>query len=352
MIVLDLAGSDLKAIAMLSTNTQACPTTNSICVAICTHNRTKQLHRALHSLMAQTRPPAEILVIDNAPSDETTRILISDEFPAVRYIRESTRGLDFARNRAIAETEMDIVAFIDDDTVAASDWVSSTLTAFEASEQIAICTGKVDALSLETDGQQLFEANGGFARGDLRIHLPHDKSRHVFGLRLPLIAWSISVGSGCSFAVRRRFVLDLGGFDDALDLGAELPGGGDLDMLWRALEAGHEVVYEPAVQAQHEHRRELQATIDQILGHNRSLIAVLTKALMNARGRDQISVFAFLLWRLIKPGARLGRRAFNRDPLPAKVLLRLWWHCWRGLGTYPAACRLAQQRIAESASPG
>ena len=72
-------------------------------------------------------------------------------------------------------------------------------------------------------------------------------------------------------------VIDLGGFDEALDMGDALPGGGDLDILWRILIAGFEVLYEPSVQALHEHRSEADAAARQIIGHHRALIAWLTK---------------------------------------------------------------------------
>jgi hypothetical protein len=54
---------------------------------------------------------------------------------------------------------------------------------------------------------------------------------------------------GASYAIRRRTALELGGFDEALDMGSVLPGGGEQDMLWRVLAAGHHVVYEPRVRA-------------------------------------------------------------------------------------------------------
>jgi GT2 family glycosyltransferase len=318
--------------------------TPGVCAAICTRDRTELLRRALRSLLAQTQKPAEILVVDNAPGGPATRTLVRNEFPAVRYVREHAPGLDFARNRALRETSREIIAFMDDDVVAGPGWAAAIQDVFRESERIAVCTGKVEALTLETEGQRLFEANGGFARGDDRIRLPGDRQRRLRGMAAPLIAWSISVGSGCSFAVRRRTILDLGGFDEALDLGQPLPGGGDLDMIWRALDAGYEVVYEPSVQARHEHRRELESSLQQIIDHNRSLIAMLTKSAASTRREGRTTVVAFLAWRLLKPGVRLLLRLGGRDPLPARAILRMWRDCWRGLGAYDDACRLASLR--------
>ena len=161
-----------------------------------------------------------------------------------------------------------------------------------------------------------------------------------------MIAWAVSVGNGASFAVRRAAALELGGFDEALDLGAALPGGGDLDMFWRMLDAGHELVYEPAALAWHEHRRSLNELVAQLAGHQRALVAFLAKSAAHARGRTRVSVMTFLAWRLIKPGARLLRRAIGRDPLPAAALWRIWGHSVCGVGAYPAARRIAANRAA------
>jgi GT2 family glycosyltransferase len=294
--------------------------------------------------MEQSISPQEILVVDNAPSSDATMTLVRKEFRDVRYVREVEEGLDFARNRALSETTCDIVGFIDDDVVADRGWLTAAAGIFGHSDRPAVCTGRVEALSLETDGQRLFEANRGFSHGDAPICLPRDAGRQRKVFRKPMIAWSISVGVGCSFAVHREIALELGGFDVALDLGTVLPGGGDHDMIWRALQAGHTVVYEPTMLAWHEHRKERNAAIDQILGHNRATVAMITKAASTSIGMQRGVVSLFLLWRLLKPGLRLIRRIVGKDPLPAFALLRLWWHSLLGVWAYPAARRVISER--------
>jgi GT2 family glycosyltransferase len=312
--------------------------------AICTRDRPELLARALESLVAQTPEVAEILVVDNAPAGDATRALVAARFPSVRYVAEPVPGLDFARNRALETATSDVVAFLDDDAVAAPGWADSLRRVFEADAEVAVCTGRVEALTVETPAQRLFEANGGFSRGTDRIRLPDDASRPLHGRRAPLIAWAISVGSGCSYAVRRHTARGLGGFDEALDLGPALPGGGDHDLLWRALAAGHAVVYEPSALAWHEHRSQVEAVHDQIVGHQRAVLAFLGKHLVGSDSRSRPALLVYTGWRLVKPGVRLLRRAVRRDPLPARVLARMWWNCWAGLLVYPRARRLARQR--------
>jgi len=317
-----------------------------ICAVICTHDRTELLCRALHSLAEQSLRPAEILVIDNAPSDSSTRHLMLERFPDVGYVCEPKPGLNFARNRALRETQREIVAYMDDDAVADPDWILRTAEVFAESPRIAICTGRVRAYRLETEAQRLFEAQGGFDRGTQRIHMPRDAGHRLMqGLRAPLIAWSIAIGVGACLAVRRSSLRTIGNFDIALDLGAALPGGGDVDVIWRSLDAGFEVVYEPRAVVLHEHRRELDEVYAQIFGHRRAEIAFLTKSFRAARGHRRFVILAFLSWRLLKPGLRLLRRlAFRDEPLPATALWRLWGASWRGLASYAQASRLAAER--------
>ncbi|MGE0776296.1 MAG: glycosyltransferase family 2 protein, partial [Sphingomonadaceae bacterium] len=91
---------------------EAIPEAAGFTAAICSRDRPEMLRRALTSLMALDPPADEILVIDNAPSDDRTFTLIRDEFPAVRYVCEHVAGLDFARNRALAESRHSILGFI------------------------------------------------------------------------------------------------------------------------------------------------------------------------------------------------------------------------------------------------
>jgi GT2 family glycosyltransferase len=290
-------------------------------------------------------------VIGNAPEDDRTETLVRLEFPSARYECEPVLGLDFARNRALRVARQTIVAFTDDDAVADPQWIAEIRRAFRDHPGAVVCTGEIDPLELETEAQRLFEANGGlFTGGDEPLRLPIEESGSLRRRCLPNVAWAASIGSGCNLAVRRDFALDLGGFDEALDLGAELPGGGDTDFLWRTLETGAELIYQPTARVRHQHRREMDAVVRQILGHQRGLIAFLTKASTRAPRTRRLPALAFLAWRLVKPGVRLARRAVGRDPLPPGVLFRVWWSCWRGLSAYGAGARAARQRRDEEAA--
>ena len=316
-----------------------------VTVAICTYQRPRELARALGSLLAQHPAAAELLVVDNS-TDQSALKMVGQEFPGVRAVAEPVAGLDFARNRAIASATQPVVLFLDDDAVAGDGWVEAASRPFFSDTSVGAVTGRVEPLALESEAQRLFEANGGFSRGDEPVRLPGDAGRRLHGKKAPLIAWAVSIGSGCSLAVRRDAVRQIGGFDPALDLGAALPGGGDHDIMWRLLQSGYQVLYEPAAVARHEHRKDLAAAKSQIVGHQRALIALLTKHVAQGNWHQRWPVAGFLAWRLIKPGVRLVRRLDGRDPLPLALLFRMWLHCWLGLFAYPRAVALARRRAA------
>jgi GT2 family glycosyltransferase len=318
----------------------------SIAVAVCTRERPEQLACVLDSLTRQTLSAERVIVVDNAPTSPRTAQLVRERHPACRYVVEPVQGLDFARNRALRTCDTSVLAFTDDDVVLSPDWIEATARVMAESPRIAACMGRVRALAPSTPGSLLFEANGGFDRGDRRIDLPPGAGPRPPGWPRPLIAWSIGIGCGASMALRRDAALAVGGFDEALDMGAALPGGGEVDMLWRLLDAGYQVVYDPGVLAWHEHRATRDDAERQILGHNRATIAMLTKELGRARGAGRLPIAAFLLWRLVKPFVRILKRLAGRDPLPLPTLVRLVAAVWRGLAAYPAARALAADRKA------
>jgi glycosyltransferase involved in cell wall biosynthesis len=219
-------------------------------IAVCTRDRTERLARCLDSL---PRDVHEILVIDNAPSDDRTRDLAASR-AQVRYIREPKPGLDFARNRALREATSELLAFVDDDVIVDPEWLPGLIEAWRDNPDAAAVTGLILPLELETEAQIAFEQLGGFRGGTGN---GFEKIR--WGKALPGSAQypcdAGAFGAGANMAFRRHVLAELGGFDNALDTGAPLPGGGDLDVFYRIIRAGHVIAYEPRCLVFHEHRR-------------------------------------------------------------------------------------------------
>jgi glycosyltransferase involved in cell wall biosynthesis len=119
-----------------------------ISVVVCTYNRAALLTRAVESLFAQTTDGTqfEILVVDNNSNDNTRAVVESLQTGApvpLRYIFEARQGNAYARNTGVEEAQAPIVAFIDDDVVAASTWVSAIKSGFDRYPQLSFIGGKV-----------------------------------------------------------------------------------------------------------------------------------------------------------------------------------------------------------------
>jgi GT2 family glycosyltransferase len=313
----------------------------TVTAAICTYHRPDDLVKAMQSIKDQTQPPEEVIIVDNGCQDDI-KALVKSVMPSARYVAERLPGLDFARNRAVCEANSEILAFLDDDAIADPDWIFSIRNAFRTNSVTAL-TGLILPLELKTKAQQLFEKNGGFGRGFKKRIVPKisgNGAPHVFSA----LVNTFSIGSGCNMAFKASVLKQLNGFDVALDAGAVLPGGGDLDMFYRTMRRGYRVIYEPKAIVLHRHRRTMQTLKRQLSGHQRSVIAFLTKALFLESSEGRAAVLAFLGWRLIKPIVRIMKRSIGRDVLPAVILIDMLKSSWLGLGSYYAS-RNRMQRI-------
>lgn len=115
-----------------------------ITITIQTYNRAEELRKTLVGLSRiETRgaPEHEVLVVDNNSSDHTPAV-VEELVPVfegrLRYIHEARQGLSHARNRAVAESRHELVAFLDDDVEVDGNWLLSLATAYETSKYAAI----------------------------------------------------------------------------------------------------------------------------------------------------------------------------------------------------------------------
>lgn len=287
----------------------------SLTIAICTKDRPERLARLLESISELDDPAGtdpgdafEVLVVDNAPSDDRTAD-VAHAARGVRYVREPMAGLDFARNRAIIESESQLIAFLDDDVVVDPGWLRGLHLAWRANPDAGGYTGLVMPFAVETAAQVAFERNGGFGRGARRQRL---SARMHANPLFPVGAGS--TGAGCNMAFDRQLVVDLGGFDDALDTGSPLPGGGDLDMFFRVIHSGRPIGYEPAYAAYHEHRRTAEELRHQYYTWGLGLMAYLDKTARATPG-ERRRVRALRRWWLratLKELRSAGRAASTR----------------------------------------
>jgi glycosyltransferase involved in cell wall biosynthesis len=93
-------------------------------VIIPTHNRAHLLTRAVQSVLAQTLTHFELIIVDDASTDNTSRVVASIGDERIRYLRHETgRGGGAARNTGIHSATGEYIAFLDDD----DEWLPDKL---------------------------------------------------------------------------------------------------------------------------------------------------------------------------------------------------------------------------------
>jgi GT2 family glycosyltransferase len=215
--------------------------------------------------------------VDNRPWEPDRRAAVetlASEDGRVRYVAEPRPGSSVARNRGLAETSANVVAFTDDDVIVDAGWLDWLVRPLELDPRVAVTTGLVLPASMETPEQEWFERHSGFGKGFTRMVFDLDDHR-VERVLYPY--WGAAFGSGNSMAFRRSALVASGGFDPALGVGSRALAGGDIDAFSTMLVRGHRLVYEPRAVCWHDHRADRASLERQIFGYSVGFSAIMTK---------------------------------------------------------------------------
>lgn len=317
-----------------------------VTIVICTKDHPDLLNRCLTAIHALDLPEGvvlpEILVIDNASVTTQTRD-VAARFPGTRYALEPKTGLNFARNRALQEAKGEILAFIDDDAVVDPAWMRGLYQAWAMSPSAGAYAGQTLPFALETEAQIVVERIGGFRKGFLPI---------VFGREHPsdpLYPCSTAFGNGCNMAFKVEVMRGLKGFDIGLDMGAALPGGGDLDALYQVVRHGHDLVYQPQMLVLHEHRRDMKGLRRQIRrSWGMGCMAFLTK-IRDFDPEMRPKANTFIRWWIRAMLRELVSPRPKAPTMPKALLLQQFvGACIALTGTYDRAKLLAAKIAAQS----
>lgn len=209
--------------------------TSLISALICTRNRGPSLVETITSILANTHPNFELVIIDQSSNDETenaAKPFFGDN--RLRYIRSTTVGKARALNLGLAETSGDVVAVTDDDCIVPQNWLETFARIFAEHPNVAVAFCNVEAAE--------HDASKGFVPDYVR-----ESEKLVTTLREKCDARGIGAG----LAIRRSMVLKIGGFDTALGPGGKFPDCEDGDVAVRALLAGYYIYETATVSVEH-----------------------------------------------------------------------------------------------------
>lgn len=108
------------------------PRSPSIAVVIPMYNAERTIATALTSVLEQTRPPEEIIVVDNGSTDRSLQI-VAAYGSRLRLFTEATRGPGAARNHGVRQTRSECIAFLDADDCMPPDRLALQQAALMAS---------------------------------------------------------------------------------------------------------------------------------------------------------------------------------------------------------------------------
>lgn len=215
-------------------------------IIVCTHNRAAVVGAAVKEALAQAIPVgAEVLVVDNASTDDTPRVLTAlrrDSGPQLRLLEEPRLGLSTARNRGLAEARGDVSVFLDDDAIPRAGWLRGLLRPF--TDDGVACVGGRIVIRFPHGKPSWFRpelsaALSGFDLGEQPRRVRYGRVGDLYPY-------------GANIAFRASAARAVGGFSSLVGLhGRHLLAHEETDLCYRLEESGWAVHYAPDAVVDH-----------------------------------------------------------------------------------------------------
>jgi len=171
-----------------------------------TFNRRPYIRRAIDSLLAQTVPVDEVIIVDDGSTDGTAEMIEASYRSKVRLVRQANSGVSGARRRGIQEAQGEWIAFLDSD----DQWMPERnglllKAAASVPAEVAWIFGDMRVVTDEGPGPTLFEEFGLSVPGN--PHVFEDSLSVQFPFQFGMLQGSF---------IRRQALLDLQCFTSGL----------------------------------------------------------------------------------------------------------------------------------------
>jgi len=281
-------------------------------VVIPNWNGAHHLPACLEALRAQTCSDLEVILVDNASTDDSVA-LVAERYPEVRLlVLERNRGLTGGNNAGFRAARGDILISLNNDTQADPRFVEALVTALQAHPEAGMAAAKIrlfdrrDLLHSAGDGYGIdgLPFNRGVWQRD---EGQFDEAGWIFG------------GCGGAVAYRRAMLDDVGLFDESFFMYCE-----DVDLNWRAQLAGWPCWYTPQAVVYHK----LSATGGGPLASfytGRNTLWVIAKNYPGTLLRTYWPHIVHAQWGICRDALRAWRGAAARARLRGQIAGFLGW---------------------------
>ncbi len=234
-------------------------------VIIVSYNSRVYLKECLSSVLANSGPDCEILLVDNASADGSADF-VAQNFPEIRLIRnQDNSGFAAANNQAARLAQGQFIIALNPDTQVSAGWLEALTEPFARDPIIGLTTPKILMLKnpakVNTCGNSTHYSGLTTCRGlDLAADAPELAQ-----------SCEVSAVSGACFAIRRELWEKLGGFDETFFTYLE-----DTDLSLRARLAGYKSYYVPQSLVYHDYANRFSPAKIYYLERNRLLMLAKT----------------------------------------------------------------------------
>ncbi len=208
-----------------------------VSIIVPVYNDPQNLRECLAALQGMSGPAMEIVVVDDASTDDTRTVAAEMGTPTLRL--EQNSGPAAARNYGARGARGEILFFVDADVVVAPEAVTRILAIFDTQLDVAAVFGSYDSQPRATGVISQYR--------NLLHHFVHQNGNPE----------ASTFWAGCG-AVRRSVFLALGGFDEERFPRASIE---DIELGYRLRQAGHRIFLDKALQATHLKRWTLRSVV-------------------------------------------------------------------------------------------
>jgi glycosyltransferase involved in cell wall biosynthesis len=174
-----------------------------VSVVIPTYNYAQYLREAIDSVLGQTYSAIEIIVVDDGSSDNSREVL-AGYGAKIKAIFQKNQGVSAARNRGIAESSGDFLAFLDPDDAWLPEKIEKQIAKFEADSEIGLVHVGIE--NIDSRGKSMGVSHcgtEGWVLADILLGKP------------------VIYGGGSGFMVPRPVIENIGEFDTRMSTSAD-----------------------------------------------------------------------------------------------------------------------------------